>query len=92
MRLTQPFFLPGDCSDLSSLRCLPKTTEYVPISVAVATCTGDFECTDTCTEIHIVNHTSCHCSCDLDSRSCKGDQVNHKINVHTIFSTFGQIL
>merc|ERR1711860_436443 len=65
----------GDCAGLSSLRCLPRTTEIVPVSVSVATCTEEFHCMETCTVVHLVNHTSCHCSCDQNSRTCKGGQV-----------------
>ena len=74
-KTSKTFVVLGDCAGLSSLRCLPRTTEIVPVSVSVATCTEEFHCMETCTVVHLVNHTSCHCSCDQNSRTCKGGQV-----------------
>ena len=79
-------YISGDCAGLSSLRCLPLTTEIVPLSVLVATCTDEFECTETCTVVHLVNHTSCRCSCDKNARKCKGDQVSTKHIIRINFS------
>ena len=77
-------YFTGDCAGLSSSKCLPHKTELVPVPIAVTTCTDDeSSCTQTCTVVHLLNHTTCHahCGCDLDYRRCKGEQVSHTIFV-----------
>ena len=53
-------------------------TEIIPVSVSIDTCVDDSDtpCTNTCTQVHLENHTSCHCNCDLNNSSCKGAQVS----------------
>ena len=55
-------------------------TEIIPVSVSIDTCVDDYDtpCTNTCTQVHLENHTSCHCNCDLKNSSCKGAQVSQK--------------